>query len=98
MFQIFSKHIARLADPHRLKLHFSRYKLLKYLSIPRFIFRAAGVPFLFKTTAEIGKLAGLKHFDKPLVQICALVVATFLAVTDRLRFTNSLSLLVRESC
>ena len=35
------------------------YEVLKWLFYPRFILHAVGLPFLYVTTAEIGKAAGV---------------------------------------
>ncbi len=46
----------------------TKYKILKFLSWPRFTLHAVGVPLSYITIAEMGKFAGLGIFQNDLVQ------------------------------
>ena len=67
----------------------TKYRVLKVLSYPRFIFHAVGVPFLLVTTAEIGEAAGISWLQNDLLQKLILVVSAAVAVISRVRFMKS---------
>jgi hypothetical protein len=56
-----------------------KFKILKALSYPRFILHAILTPYLLKTSAELGKMAGINFFDRNIVQISAMIVASTIA-------------------
>lgn len=52
-----------------------KYKILKWLSYPRFTFHAIGVPLQLVTVAEMGKFAGVDFLQSDIVQI-GIVIAS----------------------
>ncbi len=58
-----------------------KYKILKWLSYPRFTFHAIGVPLQLITVAEMGKFAGVGFLQSDVVQI-GIVVASFALVSS----------------
>ncbi len=58
-----------------------KYKILKWLSYPRFTFHAIGVPLQLITVAEMGKFAGVGFLQSDVVQI-GIVVASFALVSN----------------
>lgn len=67
----------------------TKYKILKFLSFPRFTLHAVAVPFQFITIAEMGKFAGVGFLQNNFVQIAVIVFAFVLAVYDRKKFVES---------
>lgn len=66
-----------------------QYTTLKWLSYPRFIFHASGVPFLFTTVAEIGKYAGIEWLESNWIQQGIVGAAIVIALASRLEFFQS---------
>jgi len=66
-----------------------QYNILKVLSYPRFVFHASGVPFLFTTTAEIGKASGIEWLQSDWVQNGIVVAAVVVALISRVEFFQS---------
>lgn len=57
-----------------------KYKILKWLSYPRFTFHAIGVPLQLITVAEMGKFAGVGFLQSDVVQI-GIILASFALVS-----------------
>jgi len=57
-----------------------KFKVLEALSYPRFIAHALLTPFLLKSSAELGKMAGIPFFNRPVAQVGAMVIASTIAV------------------
>eukprot|EP00573_Skeletonema_grethae_P002306 CAMPEP_0201687310 /NCGR_PEP_ID=MMETSP0578-20130828/1430_1 /ASSEMBLY_ACC=CAM_ASM_000663 /TAXON_ID=267565 /ORGANISM="Skeletonema grethea, Strain CCMP 1804" /LENGTH=322 /DNA_ID=CAMNT_0048171459 /DNA_START=59 /DNA_END=1027 /DNA_ORIENTATION=+ len=66
-----------------------KYKILKWLSYPRFTFHAIGVPLQLITVAEMGKFAGVGFLQSDVVQIGIILASFALAIADRLKFARS---------
>ena len=53
----------------------TKYKILKWLSYPRFTFHAVGVPLQCITVAEMGKFAGVGFLQSNIAQIGVVIAA-----------------------
>ena len=62
---------------------------LKWLSYPRFYLHFVGVPFLYTTTAEIGKAAGVSWLKQDWIQWMIVVLAAVIASISTRRFVRS---------
>jgi len=60
--------------------HRFKFKVLEALSYPRFILHAMLTPFLLKTSAELGKMAGIPFFNRDIAQVGAMVIASTIAI------------------
>ena len=69
-------------------MHFS-FSKLKWLSYPRFYLHFVGVPFLYTTTAEIGKAASVSWLERDSIQRMIVVLAAVIASISTRRFVLS---------
>lgn len=67
----------------------SKKSLLKTLSYPRFTAHAVFVPFLFTTSAEIGKAMNIGWLQGSSIQTLTIVAAAAVGIISRVRFVNS---------
>lgn len=67
----------------------TQYTILKWLSYPRFVLHASGVPFLSTTVAEIGQYSGVEWLDNILIQNGIVGVSIVVALASRVEFFRS---------
>lgn len=84
--------IGRLFDKNDKRL-----RTLQRLSYPRFFLHFVGVPFLYTTSLEIGRAAGVTWLQSDAIHTAAVAVATLISVISTAHFLCSAGIVLADT-